>query len=106
MVPFPFALDLVLFLKLCTHAYVCGFVPVSTGAQRGQKKAWDLLELELRVVTLLSCPKWVFWELNLGPLQEQLVLLGVEPSLQPLASSYCTGTELNLLICTLGMELP
>lgn len=30
---------------------------VSTGVQRGQTRAWDLLELELNVI--VSCPKWV-----------------------------------------------
>ena len=57
-------------------------MPVGKGVQRGQKKVWDLLE-ELELPVVMSCPKWVFGELNLGPLQEQLVLLGVAPPLRP-----------------------
>jgi hypothetical protein len=49
---------------------------VSVGAQRGQKRALDSLELELKV-KMLEC-----WELNSGPLQEQLLLIG-KLSLEP-----------------------
>lgn len=35
---------------------------------RGQKKAWDPLDLKLRVV--VNCPVWV-WELKAPSLQEQ-----------------------------------
>ena len=49
---------------------------MSVGAQRGQKRALDSLELELKV-KMLEC-----WELNSGPLQEQLLLIG-KLSLEP-----------------------
>jgi hypothetical protein len=44
------------------HTHACG----------EQKKAPDLLELELQV--LVSCLPCGCWESNLGPLEEQLVL--------------------------------
>ena len=50
-------------------------------AQRGQRRALDTLELELQVVGSYD----VGWELNPGPLEEQSVLLTVEPSLQSFA---------------------
>jgi len=44
-----------------------------------------------------SCePPYVCWELNSGPLEEQLVLLTTEPSLQPLTASYKITTHLIL----------
>jgi hypothetical protein len=49
------------------------------GACRGQKRVWDPLEVELQVA--------VSWESNLGPEEEQPVLLTIEPSLQLLLHS-------------------
>lgn len=50
------------------------------GAHRSQKRTPDLSEeLELWVVVSHFCG---FWELNLGPLQEQQFLLTIEPSPQ------------------------
>ena len=46
---------------------------------RSQKRVLDALEKELHVV--VSCPLWVLGT-NLGPLEEQQVLLTAEPSLQ------------------------
>lgn len=58
------------------------------GLQTGQKRVSDLLELELQLVVKLS--NVVAWVLGteLGPLQEQQVLLSVEPSLQPLKELF------------------
>jgi hypothetical protein len=51
---------------------------VYAGAWGTQKRVLDPLELELQLVwaTQHRC-----WELNLGPPQEQQVLLTIEPSL-------------------------
>lgn len=46
---------------------------------RGGQKESDVLELALQTVT----GHHMSWELNLGPLEEQLVLLTSESSLQP-----------------------
>lgn len=48
---------------------------VSTGVRRDQKSTLDLLEQELQVV--------VNFEFNLGPLEEQSMLLATEPSFYP-----------------------
>lgn len=48
---------------------------------RGQKRALGPLGLELQMLVELTCR---CWDLNLGPLEEQLVLLTVEPSLAPM----------------------
>lgn len=56
------------------------------GAHRRQKRTPDLLEeLELWVLVNHFCG---FWELNLGPLQEQQFLLTIELSPQLLFSSF------------------
>ena len=47
--------------------------------QRGQKRASDPLKLELQKVCELPCE---CWKLNLGPVQEQPVLLTTELFLQ------------------------
>jgi hypothetical protein len=46
-----------------------------SGAHKGQKRALDSLELKLWATT-------GYWESNLGPLEEQPVLLTTEPPLQ------------------------
>jgi hypothetical protein len=57
-------------------------VPGSSG---GQKRALDILELKL----MSSCvPPNGCLKLNLGPLQEQQVLLTDEPFLQPLGIRF------------------
>lgn len=61
-------------LSACVHVYLC--VP---GVLRGQKRASDSLELELRMVIIhhVGAVNWTW-----GLLQEQPVLLTIEPSLQ------------------------
>jgi hypothetical protein len=49
-------------------------------AFRGQKRASDLLQLELEMTVEIPCG---FWELSPGSPQEQPVLLTTEPFLQP-----------------------
>jgi hypothetical protein len=53
----------------------CTSIICVLGVHGGQKGAWDLLELELEMV-----------DNNVGPLEEQLLLLTAETSLQPLSS--------------------
>lgn len=59
-------------LSVCKYA---GYVP---DTQRGQKGASDPLELESQVFVSYK------WELDLGPLQEQAVLLTTESFLRAL----------------------
>jgi hypothetical protein len=51
-------------------------------AERVCVKMSDSLELGLQ--TVVSCTPREYWELNLGPLEEQPALLTPEPCLQPL----------------------
>lgn len=64
-----FILLLICMRVCCLYVYMCmcPWKPKGTS---------DLLELEIQ---LLGCG---YWELNLGPLQEQQMLLTVEPSFQ------------------------
>jgi hypothetical protein len=60
-------------MGVCLHVCPCTtFVPGSHGSQ---KRALAILGLELQ--------KAVSWEVNLGPLKEQSMLLTAESSLQP-----------------------
>lgn len=61
--------------------YVCGYVYMSAGDQRAQKKVLDRLELKLAGIQAIwhEC-----WELNLDLPQEQCMLLTAEPYLQTL----------------------
>ena len=58
------------------YMYVC--VPCGFNVYEDQKRTLDL-ELELEGSFEVPC---AYWELNLGPLEEQL-LLNAEPCLQP-----------------------
>lgn len=62
-------------MVLCLH--VCLYIMHMSGAYRGQKRAMDLLQLELHDCEL-SCG---CWESNPGSLQKQSVLLTSEPRL-------------------------
>ena len=68
---------------------MCGYIQ-ECSAHRVQKRALDLLELELQAVV-----SHIVWELepNLGPMQEQLVLLTTEPSFQ------CLNSDIYVYIC-------
>lgn len=47
------------FLELCLHVSLCGgYVRVTTGALRGQKRSLDLLELKLQGVVSLPPRGW------------------------------------------------
>lgn len=48
------------------------------GSWRSQKRASEILELKLQTGKVLC----VFWEVSLGPLEEQWTFLHTEPSLQ------------------------
>lgn len=61
--------------------HVCKHTRHMPGAHRCQKRILDALKLELKMV-VSHYP----WEPNLGSLQEQLVLLMAEPSLQTISS--------------------
>lgn len=63
---FPFIeyIDFQRFLIMCVSVSVWEYVHVSAGAQGGQKRSLDLLELEAQVV--VSCPTWVLGT-KLGP---------------------------------------
>lgn len=53
---------------------MCGYVPLSTDAHRGQKRASEPLGLELQVlVNWLMC-QYACWELDSDPVEEQYVL--------------------------------
>jgi hypothetical protein len=64
-------LKIYLFISCCEHS-LC--------LQTHQKTASDLI-----VATMVCEPPCGCWELNSGPLEEQLVLLTTKPSLQPLS---------------------
>lgn len=71
-----------LIIKNLYFIYVYGYfaskcVPHRCSACRGQKRVLDSLELELEMIVSLHV-----WESNLGPLEDQLVLLNFEPSFQ------------------------
>jgi hypothetical protein len=67
---------------------VCASCACST--QECQKRASDLLELELQTVVSHNCG---CWESNQDPLEKQPVLLTAEPSPQPYSSfHYETNT--------------
>lgn len=59
---------------------MCEYVHLSAGAHRDQKRASDLLEMELQLVVSLLL--WVL-RIELGSLQDQCAHLSAEPSLQP-----------------------
>lgn len=63
-------------LFMCVHSSSCAYV--CAGARGRQKRTSGLLELELQagVSYILT------WELSLGPLKEQCVLITTDPSLQ------------------------
>lgn len=53
------------------HVYLC---TICVQCPRGQKRASD--------------PTYGCWELNIGPLEEHLLLLTFEPLLQPVVSTF------------------
>ena len=59
------------------------------GTHEGQKSTSDPLDLQLQII--VNC-----WELNLDPLEEQPVLLTVEPSLQPHRSPFAVTSHYSL----------
>jgi hypothetical protein len=56
----------------------------------------DPLEGEVQTVCKLPCGRW---ELNSGPLEEQLMLLTAEPSLKPSAITESIFTKRKELGC-------
>lgn len=54
---------------------VCPCTTFVSGAHGSQKRSLDILKLELQMA--------MSWEVNLGPLGEQCMLLAAESSLQP-----------------------
>lgn len=65
----------------CTHVY-----HLQVGVHRSQKKESNALELELQPV-VIHC-------VDPGPLQDQLVLLAAEPSLQPWFAGSCLSSSI------------
>lgn len=64
----------------------------SAGALRGQKRELGPLEYDLRGREL----PWRSWEPNLGPMEEEPVLLNTESHLQPVAMSSVCHWQKNL----------
>ena len=60
--------------------YVCVCMHMNAGAWRGQKRAFDPLELELEVVVSHLNG---YWETNTGPQQEQVIPSPAELSPAP-----------------------
>lgn len=73
--------------------YVCGYVCVHECPRRPEK-GMRSLELELG---WLCTTCWVCWELNLGLLEKQSVLLTMAPPLQP--QKYPFETESMIYYC-------
>jgi hypothetical protein len=65
---------------------MCVCMPLVCSARGVHKRAWNPLELELKMVYE---PLGACGELNLGLLQEQKVLPNTEPSFQPLKERSC-----------------
>lgn len=68
------------------------YAPCVCSVNREQKRALDSLELQL----LMVVSHWAFWNLNLGPLPEQSVLLTLEP---PLWLYYLTFNFADVHFC-------
>lgn len=63
-----------------------------SGPRRGQKRALDVLEVELQVVVTKV------WELNSGPLEGQPVLLAAKPTFQQEQSMHSLMHSTNSLV--------
>lgn len=71
---------LVSFLKYSFLFYILSVSHMCSGYFGGQKRALDLLELEVQIV--VSCLMCV-WRTKVGPLEEQEMPLMVKPFLHP-----------------------
>jgi hypothetical protein len=85
------------FLKFIYLFYVCEYT-VAVSRHTRQKRAPDLI--------IDGCkPPCGCWKLNLGPLEEQSVLLTTEPSLQPTSPPLCfylsvsVSVSVSLFLC-------
>lgn len=66
-------------LSFHVYVYLCGYVHVSTVAQRGQNRALNPLKLEYK---WLQAAQYGGWEWSVHPLQVLCALLTTEESLQ------------------------
>lgn len=65
---------------MCVHICVWVYVHMRTGAYRDQSVSYRLPAA--RILGGCEVPDTGGWEMNLGPLQEQQMLLTTEPALQ------------------------
>ena len=80
-------------MHLSVFACECGCVLCGCSTHRGQKRAWDFFPPTETGVSDSCEPPCGCWELHMGPLEEQPVLLSAEPSLHKCPKGNGDGVD-------------